>query len=80
MWFFFGFITFTIFAISFGYKRINACWEGVPGFNEKSIKKLAANAAPRLLLVAAALIKAGQGVEKQRRDPFVIKAAIILDR
>lgn len=49
-----------------------------PGFNEKSITKLAATVAPRLLLVAAALIKAGQEVEKQRRDPFVIKAAIIL--
>ena len=199
VWFFFGFITFTIFAISFGYKRLNARWEGLPGkvgiveyeykientkngiagfkigieaygdydfvlkresrfdhwckklglvvehqvgtdefdkeiyiisddpqfcqalssnvkmlddvlklfrsgaadfcrlkemrynseklwlsykvepgFNEKSIKKLAATVAPRLLLVAAALIKAGQEVEKQRRDPFVIKAAIIL--
>lgn len=31
MWFFFGFITFTIFAISFGYKRLNARWEGVRG-------------------------------------------------
>jgi len=174
MWFFFGFITLTIFVISFGYKRLNARWKGVPGkvgiveyeykiehgdkgiagfkigiaaygdydfalkresrfdysddpkfcqalssnvkmlndvlklfrsgtadfcrlkemrynseklwlnykvepgFNEKSITKLAATVAPRLLLVAAALIKAGQEVEKQRQDPFVIKAAIIL--
>lgn len=199
MWFFFGFITFTVFAISYGYKRINARWKGVPGktgivkyeykiergennivgfkigieaygdydfvlkresrfdrwckklgvviehqvgtdefdkeiyiisddpqfcqalssnikilndvlklfrsgvadfchlkemrynneqlwlsykvdpgFDEASIKWLAATVAPRLVLVAAALIKAGQEVDKQRRDPFVIKAAIIL--
>lgn len=48
------------------------------GFDAQSIDKVAAKLAPKLALIAAALIKAEQDTTKKLRDPFVIRAAVLL--
>lgn len=48
------------------------------GFRRETIQKFAEEYSPRLVLMAAELVKAGQEVKKQRRDPFLIKSILLL--